>query len=139
MYTSAKEGSTEFGSQGSSDPIADINPDDIESMSVLTGAAAAALYGSDAANGAIVITTKKGKAGKVTATVTAGVEMMNPFVLPQFQNRYGTGNLSSSVGSIDRSWGAKMNAANNPNYNPAKNYFQTGVVHNEQRGIESRR
>lgn len=131
MYTSAKEGSTEFGSQGSSDPIADINPDDIESMSVLTGAAAAALYGSDAANGAIVITTKKGKAGKVTATVTAGVEMMNPFVLPQFQNRYGTGNLSSSVGSIDRSWGAKMNAANNPNYNPAKNYFQTGVVHNE--------
>lgn len=131
MYTSAKEGSTEFGSQGSSDPIADINPDDIESMSVLTGAAAAALYGSDAANGAIVITTKKGKAGKVTATVSAGVEIMNPFVLPQFQNRYGTGNLSSSVGSVDRSWGAKMNSANNPNYNPAKDYFQTGLMHTE--------
>lgn len=131
MYTSAKEGSTEFGSQGSSDPIADINPDDIESMSVLTGAAAAALYGSDAANGAIVITTKKGKAGKAIVTVSAGVEMMNPFVLPQFQNRYGTGNLSSSVGSIDRSWGAKMNSANNPDYNPVRDYFQTGVVHNE--------
>ncbi|MGM9763240.1 MAG: TonB-dependent receptor [Candidatus Cryptobacteroides sp.] len=131
MYTSAKEGSTEFGSQGSSDPIADINPDDIESMSVLTGAAAAALYGSDAANGAIVITTKKGKAGKVTASVNAGVEIMNPFVLPQFQNRYGTGNLASSVGSVDRSWGAKMNSANNPDYNPAKDYFQTGVMHTE--------
>ena len=131
MYTSAKEGSTEFGSQGSSDPIADINPDDIESMSVLTGAAAAPLYGSDAANGAIVITTKKGKAGKVTATVTAGVEMMNPFVLPRFQNTYGTGDLSSSVGSIDRSWGARLNSANNPNYNPAKDYFNTGFVHNE--------
>ena len=131
MYTSAKEGSTEFGSQGSSDPIADINPDDIESMSVLTGAAAAALYGSDAANGAIVITTKKGKAGKVTASVNAGVEIMNPFVLPQFQNRYGTGNLASSVGSVDRSWGAKMNSANNPNYNPSKDYFQTGVMHTE--------
>ncbi len=131
MYTSARDGSTEFGSQGSTDPIADINPDDIESMSVLTGAAAAALYGSDAANGAIVITTKKGKAGKVTATVTAGVEMMNPFVLPRFQNTYGTGDLSSSVGSIDRSWGAKLNSANNPNYNPAKDYFNTGFVHNE--------
>ena len=54
-------GGTEFDSQGSSEPIADINPEDIESMSVLTGAAAAALYGSEAANGAIVITTKKGK------------------------------------------------------------------------------
>ena len=56
-------GGKEFDSQGSSEPIADINPEDIESMSVLTGAAAAALYGSEAANGAIVITTKKGKAG----------------------------------------------------------------------------
>ena len=131
MYTSAKEGDTQFGSQGSSDPIADINPDDIESMSVLTGAAAAALYGSDAANGAIVITTKKGKAGKVTATVSAGVEVMDPFVLPRFQNRYGTGDLNSSIGSTVRSWGNLMNGANNPNYNPAKDYFQTGFVHNE--------
>ncbi|MDE6039575.1 MAG: TonB-dependent receptor plug domain-containing protein, partial [Paramuribaculum sp.] len=53
-----------FDSSGASEPIADLNPDDIESMSVLTGAAAAALYGSDAANGAIVITTKKGEGGK---------------------------------------------------------------------------
>lgn len=131
MYTSAKSGDTQFGSQGSSDPIADINPDDIESMSVLTGAAAAALYGSDAANGAIVITTKKGKAGKVSANVTAGVELMNPFVLPQFQNRYGTGDLNSSIGSTVRSWGNKLNASNNPGYNPSKDYFQTGVVHTE--------
>lgn len=131
MYTSARDGATEFGSQGSTDPIADINPDDIESMSVLTGAAAAALYGSDAANGAIVITTKKGKTGAVTATVTAGVEIMNPFVLPKFQNIYGTGDLSSSVPTIDRSWGAKMNASNNPGYNPSKDYFKIGFVHNE--------
>ena len=62
MFTgrSSEGGGTEFDSKGSSEPIADINPEDIESMSVLTGAAAAALYGSDAANGAIVITTKKG-------------------------------------------------------------------------------
>ena len=58
---STKSGGTEFDSRGASEPIADINPEDIESMSVLTGAAAAALYGSEAANGAIVITTKKEK------------------------------------------------------------------------------
>lgn len=137
MYTTAKDGGTEFASQGSSDPIADINPEDIESMSVLTGAAAAALYGSDAANGAIVITTKKGKAGKTSVTVSLGVEMMNPFVLPEFQNRYGTGDLNSSVGSIDRSWGALMNSANNPYYDPAKDYFNTGVTHNESVSIST--
>lgn len=131
MYTTARDGSTEFGSQGSSDPIADINPEDIESISVLTGAAAAALYGSDAANGAIVVTTKKGKEGKVSVNASAGVEIMNPFVLPRFQNRYGTGDLSSSVGSTVRSWGNLMNEANNPGYNPAKDYFKIGVTNTE--------
>lgn len=131
MYTTAKDGGTEFASQGSSDPIADINPEDIESISVLTGAAAAALYGSDAANGAIVVTTKKGKVGKTSVSVNAGVEMMTPFMLPEFQNRYGTGDLNSSIGSIDRSWGALMNEANNPKYDPAKDYFQTGFMHTE--------
>ena len=58
---SASGGSEEMQSQGSTEAIADINPDDIESMSVLSGAAAAALYGSNASNGAIVITTKKEK------------------------------------------------------------------------------
>lgn len=63
MFTKAQEGGTEFSSQGTTDPIADINPEDIESISVLTGAAAAALYGSDAANGAIVVTTKRDRRG----------------------------------------------------------------------------
>lgn len=114
MYTTARDGGTQFTSQGSTDPIANINPEDIESISVLTGAAAAALYGSDAANGAIVVTTKKGKAGKLTATASASVEIMNPFVLPRFQNRYGTGDLNSSIGSDVRSWGRPMNEANTP-------------------------
>lgn len=131
MYTTARDGGTQFASQGSTDPIADINPEDIESISVLTGAAAAALYGSDAANGAIVVTTKKGKEGKLTATASASVEFMTPFVLPRFQNRYGTGDLNSSIGSDVRSWGNLMNEANNPKYDPAKDYFQTGVTHNE--------
>ena len=76
MFTKAMDGGTEFASQGTTDPIADINPEDIESISVLTGAAAAALYGSDAANGAIVVTTKKGQAGQLSVTATAGVEIM---------------------------------------------------------------
>jgi len=63
MFNLSGEGGQEFDSKGSSEAIADINPEDIESMSVLTGAAAAALYGSHAANGAIVITTKKGRKG----------------------------------------------------------------------------
>ncbi|EJW91611.1 protein containing TonB-dependent receptor, plug domain protein, partial [gut metagenome] len=83
--------SSEFDSQGSTDPIADINPEDIESMSVLTGAAAAALYGSEAANGAVIITTKKGKEGKVNISVNTSMEFNQPFVLPRFQTRYGTG------------------------------------------------
>ena len=91
MYNlSASGGSEEMQSQGSTEAIADINPDDIESMSVLSGAAAAALYGSNASNGAIVITTKKGKVGRVALTVSSNTEMLSPFVMPQFQNRYGT-------------------------------------------------
>lgn len=131
MYTKAKDASTEFGSSGSTDPVADINPEDIESMTVLTGAAAAALYGSDAANGAIVITTKKGIAGKTTVTVTSNTEIFNPFVLPRFQNTYGTGDLNSSEGSIVRSWGNKLNDANFRGYDPRSDYFQTGVTATE--------
>lgn len=61
MYNFGGGGGTEFDSRGASESIADINPEDIESMSVLTGAAAAALYGSNAANGAIMITTKRAR------------------------------------------------------------------------------
>ena len=63
MYNFGGGGGTEFDSKGATEAIADINPEDIESISVLTGAAAAALYGSNAANGAVMITTKKGQAG----------------------------------------------------------------------------
>ena len=68
MYNIGGGGGTEFDSRGATEAIADLNPEDIESMSVLTGASAAALYGSEAANGAIMITTKKGQAGKFNAS-----------------------------------------------------------------------
>lgn len=131
MFTTARDGGTEFASQGTTDPIADINPEDIESMSVLNGAAAAALYGSDAANGAIVVTTKRGKAGYTSVTVSSNTEVMSPFVLPEFQNRYGTGDLNSSEGSIVRSWGNRLNSSNYMGYSPRDDYFQTGVTGTE--------
>lgn len=131
MYTSAKDAGTGFDSKGATDPIADINPEDIESMTVLTGAAAAALYGSSAANGAIVVTTKKGVEGKTSLTITSNIEIFNPFILPSFQNRYGTGDLNSSEGSIVRSWGNRLNTSNYMGYNPRSDYFQTGVTGTE--------
>ena len=70
MFNIGGSGDSVFGSNGTTEGIADINPEDIESMSVLTGAAAAALYGNRASNGAIVITTKKGKAGYTEFTVS---------------------------------------------------------------------
>ena len=131
MFTKAQDGGTEFASQGTTDPIADINPEDIESISVLTGAAAAALYGSDAANGAIVVTTKRGQAGQLSVTATAGVEVMSPFVLPQFQNRYGTGNLTTPINVNSYSWGKRLNEVNRMGYDPRSDYFRTGVNNTE--------
>lgn len=128
MYNMGKEGGTEFDSRGSTEAIADLNPEDIESMSVLTGAAAAALYGSDAANGAIVITTKKGKAGQTSLTVTQTTDFMRPFVMPKFQNQYGTGNSFSNA--LDQSWGAAL-TNNDYAYSPKNDFFRTGAVTTE--------
>ena len=131
MYNLSGEGGTEFDSAGTSEAVADINPEDIESVSVLTGAAAAALYGSYASNGAIVITTKKGMAGRTTVTVTSNTEVLSPFVMPRFQNRYGTGNLYASEGQTLMSWGSRLQPQDRTGYSPASDYLQTGVVGTE--------
>ena len=131
MYNLKGEGSTEFGSQGSTEAVADINPEDIESISVLTGAAAAALYGSQASNGAIVITTKKGQAGYTSVTVSSGVEVLSAFVTPKFQNTYGTGEDGEYVSTSDKSWGSKLNSANSFGYDPVSDYLKTGVIATE--------
>lgn len=132
MYNLMESGGTgTFSSEGSSEAIADINPEDIESMSVLTGAAAAALYGSHASNGAIIITTKKGHVGKTTLTVTSNTEVLSALVSPEFQNRYGTGDLMSDVPSIDKSWGNKLTQYNKSNYDPYKDFIKEGWVQTE--------
>ena len=128
MYNFGGGGDTEFGSRGKTESIADLNPDDIESVSVLTGAAAAALYGSNAANGAIVITTRRGDVGKLKVALSTNTEFVRPFVLPQFQNRYGTGSRGKADGSTILSWGPLLNEASRKGYEP-KDFFETGMVY----------
>lgn len=125
MYNFGGVGGTEFDSKGASESIADLNPEDIQSISVLTGAAAAALYGSQAANGAVMITTKKGESGKLKVSFSSNTEFLNPFVLPKFQNRYGTGLNGRDSGSGVYSWGAYIPEGARYNYSP-KDYFETG-------------
>lgn len=101
----------------SGDGASMINPEDIETMSVLSGAAASALYGSEAANGVVLITTKKGNAERMNITYSNSTSFFSPFVTPEFQNTYG-----ASSGSF-QSWGQKL--AQPSSYDPL-DFFQTG-------------
>ena len=103
------------GSDG--DGISNINPDDIENITVLTGAAASALYGNMGANGVVLISTKKGESGKTKVSYSNNTSFASPFITPKFQNTYG-----SEPGSFD-SWGDKMDKPSS--YNPV-DFFQTG-------------
>lgn len=118
MRSTQPEGSFEMPDGGDSDGISSINPDDIESMSVLTGAAAAALYGVSGANGVVLITTKKGKEGKLTVNYSNNTQFTTPFVTPRFQNTYGRKN-----DLVYESWGNKL--ATPSSYDPL-DFFQTG-------------
>ncbi|WP_117880253.1 SusC/RagA family TonB-linked outer membrane protein [Aureibaculum luteum] len=77
---------SDFSSRGN-----DFNPEDVESITVLKGAGAAALYGSDASNGAIIITTKKGKAGKGRVTFSNYIKLSNAYGYPEMQDKYANG------------------------------------------------
>lgn len=113
-----------FGGEGGtmespvgSEAAADINPEDIESISMLTGPSAAALYGSDAANGVIVINTKRGSEGKTTVTVSNSTTFSKVNMMPEMQERYG-----KSGGMY--SWGNALPAGYS--YDPRK-FFNTGT------------
>ena len=113
-----------FGGEGGtmespvgSEAAADINPEDIESISMLTGPSAAALYGSDAANGVIVINTKRGSEGKTTVTVSNSTTFSMVNMMPEMQDRYG-----KSGGMY--SWGNALPAGYS--YDPRK-FFNTGT------------
>ncbi len=107
--------STQPGSEG----IADINSEDIESISVLSGPAAAALYGSAAAQGVIMITTKKGSKGRVQVTISNSSQFLSPFKMPEFQNSY-----ANRPGEV-RSWGEKGGSPYS-GFEP-EDFFNTGT------------
>ncbi|PUV26202.1 SusC/RagA family TonB-linked outer membrane protein [Sphingobacterium athyrii] len=90
---------------GTSDGAANINPDDIESINVLKGPSAAALYGSRAANGAILITTKQGKAGRYQIDYNGSASLDQVNLLSKFQNSYGRGNGGVTGTNVGESWG----------------------------------
>ena len=108
-----------YANQPGTESIADVNPEDIESISVLSGPAAAALYGSAAAQGVVMITTKKGQEGKVSVTISNSSQFANPFVMPKFQDQY-----VNRPGEI-KTWGDKATSEFGT-YEPA-DFFNTGT------------
>lgn len=109
-------GNNDAPNRDGGDGISNLNPDDIESMNILKGPAAAALYGSSAANGVIVITTKKGRAGRTDISFNTNTTWESPtYGIPKFQNSY-TG--------VSSSWGGKIDGS--PDY--VGQFFQTGVT-----------
>ncbi len=114
-----------------SNRIMDINPEDVENLSVLKGAAAAALYGSRAADGVVIITTKKGAEGVVKVNFTSKISTSWANKLPEVQTQYGNGSLSSNgvLNSTSyNSWGPKFTAADTL-YNNIGSFFQNGIVY----------
>lgn len=99
---------TYSGASEGSDPMSMINPDDIESMNILKGANAAALYGSRAANGVVMITTKKGKEGKMEVTFNSNTTFDTPLLTPELQNAYGSYRAASATSLQYDSWGDRL-------------------------------
>ncbi|MBD8000721.1 SusC/RagA family TonB-linked outer membrane protein [Bacteroides caecicola] len=116
MFNTGKSGGEgQYGDMGGSDAVADLNPDDIQSVSMMTGPSAAALYGSAAANGVVLITTKKGATERTSLTVSNSTTFSKAYIMPEMQNRFGT---SSGL----YSWGAPTSNR----YDPS-DFFNTGT------------
>jgi TonB-linked SusC/RagA family outer membrane protein len=137
---------SDFGGFQGTDGASNINPDDIESMTILRGASAAALYGSQAGNGVIVITTKKGTKDKFSVNVNSGWTAERAWALPAFQNTYGQGNSGKINPNSGESWGAKLDGHSFTGYNGesrnysaepnnVQDYFRTGLSANNSVGI----
>jgi TonB-linked SusC/RagA family outer membrane protein len=109
-------GNNDSGNRDAGDGVSDLNPDDIESLNILKGPAAAALYGTAAANGVIVITTKKGKVGRTDISFSSNTTWEKPtYGVPEFQNSYG---------GVTTSWGNPISGS--PDY--VEDFFRTGIT-----------
>ncbi|MEP7257673.1 MAG: SusC/RagA family TonB-linked outer membrane protein [Flavitalea sp.] len=97
------QGGNDFGNG-----LNDLNPNDIESITILKGAAATSLYGSRAQNGVVLVTTKKGKAGKLKVDFTSSVVVSSVGRLPEFQNTWGQGWNGLNYKEENGSWGPKL-------------------------------
>ena len=113
--------------RGGASSIGDINSSDIESMSVLKGAAASALYGQEGANGVIIITTKSGKEGKVNVTVNGGWEISNVLRKPKLQKTYVGGANGLYVSNSAGGWGPRL-GENDVYYDNVDNFLGTGFM-----------
>lgn len=114
-----------------SNRIMDINPEDIQSLSVLKGAAAAALYGSRAADGVVIITTKKGAEGTIRVDFNSRISSSWANKLPEVQTEFGNGSYSSNgvFSNLNySSWGQKLTSADTV-YNNIGNFFRHGIVY----------
>ena len=116
--TGAQTGSL-YGAFDGGDAISNINPEDIQSIQILQGASAAALYGSQAANGVILITTKKGRKGVARVDYSSTAIFENAIGLPQLQTTYG-----QSDPNLNDSWGAKITNGSDKHL---KEFFNTGT------------
>ncbi len=117
----------------------DLNPDDIESMSILKGAAASALYGSRARNGVIVVTTKRGRAGQSRFSYNGSIRSEEILRLPEFQNKYAQGAFGVYNKDLSNGWGPEITGQRVPNIlgdtvalaaypNNFKDFWETGIT-----------
>lgn len=120
--SSAQLGSV-YGGRDGGDALSNINPEDIQSINVLKGASAAALYGSMAANGVILITTKSGSQGSVRVDFSSDFTAENAAYTNSFQETYGAPTVAGQVSEY--SWGDKISGTPSAG-NRIKEFFQTG-------------
>lgn len=111
---------------GGSNKAADINPNDIENVTVLKGAAASALYGQEAANGVIMITTKSGSEGKVKVTASTSLQIDNAYRVPQIQQMYGPGSSGFYKEQTGGGWGPQIQNGEKT-YDNVGNFLKTGI------------
>ncbi|QHS57041.1 SusC/RagA family TonB-linked outer membrane protein [Mucilaginibacter sp. 14171R-50] len=115
--------------------IADINSDDIENITVLKGADAAAVYGSDAAGGAIIITTKKGRSGNGALTYDNNFSFAKAYRFPEVQNTFGPGS-SGNLDPLVRTAFGPAYAPGTQTYDNVRNIFQTGFTQQHDLALE---